>query len=76
MLPTPGDLVPGKWHELEMTWECENHEALVRLDGEEIARLHQFVSAPGACYLRLRSVASETDSAGLYVRRVDVAVEP
>ena len=69
-LDTPGDLTPGEWAELRLRWDCEEGEALLTLDGEEIARIRQFVRIPGACYLRLRSEAATTETAGLYVRSV------
>jgi len=69
-LPSPGDLTPGVWHELELTWDCENDEALVKLDGVEVGRLHQYVATDGVCYLRMRSTAEGTDDAGMYVRSV------
>jgi len=75
-LATPGDLTPGRWHELRLAWDCGAHQALMELDGTEIARLHQYVCADGVCYLRIRSTAAATDGAGLYVRSVWVKSEP
>jgi hypothetical protein len=75
-LPTPGDLTPGKWHELKLTWDCTSHEALMELDGVEIGRLHQYVCADGVCYLRIRSTAAATDDAGMYIKSVKVKSEP
>lgn len=75
-LSTPGDLVPGKWHKLKLTWDCANHEALLELDGVEIGRLHQYVQADGVCYLRVRSTAATTDDAGMYIKSVKISTEP
>lgn len=75
-LATPGDLTPGKWHELKLTWDCTNHEALLELDGIEIGRLHQYVCTDGVCYLRIRSTAAGTDDAGMCMRSVKVSSEP
>jgi hypothetical protein len=75
-LPTPGDLTFGTWHELKLTWDCANHEALLHLDGAEIGRLHQYVCTDGVCYLRIRSTAAATDDAGMYIRSVDTKMEP
>ncbi len=75
-LATPGDLLPGKWHELKVSWDCLNQEALLELDGAEIGRLHQFVSTDGVCYLRLRSTAVATDDAGMLIKSVKVHVTP
>jgi hypothetical protein len=69
-LPSPGDLTPGNWHELELTWDCTNHEALLKLDGVEIGRLRQYVFTDGVCYLRVRSTAATIDDAGLYLKSV------
>jgi hypothetical protein len=75
-LPSPGDLTPGNWHELRLTWDCTAHEALLKLDGVEIGRLHQSVCTDGVCYLRIRSMAEATDNAGLYVKSVKVTAIP
>ncbi|MBI4578761.1 MAG: exo-alpha-sialidase [Planctomycetes bacterium] len=75
-LATPGDLTPAKWHELKLTWDCPNHEALLELDGVEIGRLHQYVCTDGICYLRIRSTAATIDKAGMYVKSVKVTVSP
>jgi hypothetical protein len=69
-LATPGDLTPGKWHELKLSWDCADHAALLELDGEEIGRLHQYVCTDGVCYLRIRSTATATDDAGMFVESV------
>lgn len=74
-LATPGDLTPGKWHEIKFTWDCTNHEALLELDGQEIGRLHQYVCTDGVCYLRLRSTAPTTDDAGMYLRSVEARAQ-
>jgi hypothetical protein len=73
-LPTPGDLVPGQWHTLKLTWDCDSHRAFLCLDGVEIGVIEQYVCAPGICYLRLRSTAPGTDEAGLYIRSVNISV--
>jgi len=75
-LATPGDLIPGRWHELKLTWDCVSHEALMKLDGVEIGRLRQFISTDGVCYLRIRSTATVTDEAGMYLKSVKVHVTP
>ena len=71
-LPSPGDLTPGNWHEVKLTWDCANHEALLELDGVEVGRLHQYVCTDGVCYLRIRSTAATTDEAGMYIKSVKV----
>ena len=74
-LSTPGDLAPGRWHELRLAWDCEQHEALLELDGVEIGRVHQYVCTEGVCYLRIRSAAAATDEAGMHIRSVKVSAE-
>jgi hypothetical protein len=71
-LDTPGDLVPGKWHVLHLAWDCRTGRAVLRLDGTEIAVMEQYVRTRGICYLRLRSTAPSTDSAGLYIKSVNI----
>ncbi len=71
-LSAPGELAPGRWHQLKLNWDCAGHEALMELDGIEIGRLHQYVCTDGVCYLRLRSTAATTDEAGMYIRSVQV----
>jgi hypothetical protein len=75
-LDTPGDFVPGKWHELRLAWNCRTGRATLKLDGTEIAVMEQYVRARGMCYLRVRSTAPSTDSAGLYIRSVEVRAAP
>jgi hypothetical protein len=75
-LATPGDLLPGQWHELKLTWDCSNQAALMQLDGAEIGRLHQFVSTDGVCYLRIRSTLTSEDVGGMYIKSVKVSVQP
>lgn len=75
-LATPGDLTPGRWHELTLAWDCVKHEALLQLDGVEIGRLHQYVCTDGVCYLRIRSTAEKTDEAGMYIRSIKVRAMP
>jgi hypothetical protein len=75
-LDTPGDLAPGKWHELRIAWNCQSGQATLRLDGTEIAVVEQYVHARGLCYLRLRSTAPSTDPAGLFIKSVTVNLSP
>jgi hypothetical protein len=75
-LETPGLLKAGQWHELVLVWDCATRHSTLTLDGTEIGRIEQFVCADGLCYLRLRSTATTTDEAGLYLRSVDVSVTP
>ena len=67
-------LEPGRWHDLHLEWDSAKSECRVQLDGRPVARLEQSRDTLGACYLRLRSTADSTDSAGLVVEAVKVAV--
>lgn len=71
-LDTPGDLRPGKWHEVYLRWNCKQGCAVLKLDGTEIAQMKQYVRTPGVCYLRLRSTASGVDNAGMYIRQIKI----
>ena len=75
-LDTPGDLLAGRWHDLRLAWDCRRGQAALRLDGIPIAVIEQYVRTRGLCYLRLRSLAPDTDAAGLYLRSVGVWVRP
>lgn len=75
-LATPGDLIPGRRHDLTLAWNCAEQRAFLALDGVEIAVIEQLTCAPGICYLRLRSTAEKTDPAGLCVFAVTIAVAP
>ena len=46
------------------------------LDGEEIARLEQYVWAPGICYLRVRLLSPWKDEHGVLIRSVRATVDP
>jgi hypothetical protein len=74
-LDTPGDLVPGRWHHVRLTWDCRKGQAALGLDGTEIAVIEQYVRTRGVCYLRIRSTAAATDAAGLYIREFRVSAE-
>ncbi len=74
-LPTPGDLEYGTTHKITINWDCNNHEALLLLDNVEIGRLHQYVCTEGVCYFRMRSLATETDTAGLLLKSLTVDIE-
>ena len=43
---------------------------------EVIGQLHQYVCTDGVCYLRIRSTATATDEAGMYVESMKVQVRP
>ena len=65
---TPGDLRPGTWHRLGLSWNCRQAQATLFLDDAEVAVIEQYVHAPGIAYLRLRSTATAADLAGMHIR--------
>ncbi len=73
---TPGDLRPGKWHRLTLSWDCGQRRATLLLDDAEIAVIEQYVQGPGIAYLRFRSTAAAADPAGMYLRSVHGVVKP
>lgn len=73
-LDTPGDLTPGRWHDLRLRWDCRQGQAELALDGTHIGVIEQYVRTRGLCYLRLRSTADGSDEAGLWVRDVQVKI--
>ncbi len=75
-LATPGDLTPGRFHDIRLEWSCASAEAILFRDGGEVARLHQYVCAEGMCYLRLRCLAKDVDEKGVYLKNLRVEVVP
>ena len=75
-LDTPGELAPSRWHALRLKWDCRIGRGALDLDGTEIAAIEQYVRTRGLCYLRLRSTAASTDTAGLYLKSVRVEARP
>jgi hypothetical protein len=68
--------VPGRWHELELRWAGPTRRCQVFLDGKPLANLPLARETLGVCYLRLRSTASVTDPAGLWIESVEAEVQP
>jgi len=64
-------LVAGRWHTIELIWDCAQHKCRISLDGRQIRELPQLRDSDGACYLRLRSTAEGTDDAGFLVEYVE-----
>jgi hypothetical protein len=68
-------LQTGQWHSLAFDWDCDRGECRVTADGRPISTLH-LTRDPfgGVSYLRLVSMAEDTDMAGLLVESVDADV--
>jgi len=69
-----GELSPDRWHTLELDWNCARRECRVSLDGSRTLVLEQSRESPGACYLRLRSTASEADNSGILIEYIEADV--
>ncbi len=68
---------PGQFHLLAITWNTDDRTASLKLDGADAGRVTLRASTPnGLCYLRLRSTARDTDTAGFYVESVKAEVVP
>ncbi len=75
-LPQGGTLDPDRWYDLWFAWDVAKRECRVSLDSRQIALLPLSRSSEGACYLRLRSTAQETDRAGFLVESVEADASP
>src|SRR5581483_69501 len=69
-------LKPGVWHDLELAWDTKAGQCRVTVDGRAVARLRQTRLGPYVNYLRLRSTAEATDSAGFLVASVEAQSRP
>jgi hypothetical protein len=70
-----GLLEVGRWHDLTLSWDCEQRVCHVRLDGARVSSVRQTRASHGACYLRLHSTAQSVDPpGGLEIDYVEVNV--
>ena len=63
----------GRWHTFTMNWEMDEHLCRVLVDGQPAGVLtmrNADSASPGPSYLRLRSTAQQTDTAGMLVEWV------
>jgi len=68
-------LSAGQWRDLSVEWDTARDEAIVSVDGKRTATLRtQRVTETGVNYLRLRSAASSTDTAGFLIEEVRAEV--
>ena len=75
--PGPG-LEAGRWHDVELDWNCDKGECRVKIDGHArpILSRKREPQSHGICYLRLRSAAPDVDTAGALFESVSVKVSP
>ncbi len=69
-----GKLQKGRWHDLELHWDCEAWQCQVLLDGEQVGSLHLRRESGGLSYLRLRSLAERPEVGSLVVEAVEADV--
>jgi hypothetical protein len=68
-------LKPERWYVLELRWDRATRTCQVLVDDQQAAKLNQSRETLGACYLRLRPLAVETDKAGFLVESIAADVE-
>ncbi|PYV28538.1 MAG: hypothetical protein DMG24_01825 [Acidobacteria bacterium] len=68
----------GRWHDLDLEWDCRKRECRVAVDRGQVAVLSQLREAQiqGVSYLRLRLPPAATDSAGMLLESVEADVSP
>jgi hypothetical protein len=71
-LPDGSRIIQGKWHDMELNWNCDKRICDVFIDHRKVVSvpLNRTPQSQGVCYLRLRSTASTTDPDGLLVQSV------
>jgi hypothetical protein len=70
-------LKPGVWHEIVLQWDVGTRTCRVTIDGSESPSLTMAHDTPtGVSYVRFRSTAPESDSAGFVVESVRADVQP
>jgi hypothetical protein len=68
-------LEADRWHDLTLSWDCDQRVCHVQLDGKRVCSVRQSRASDGACYLRLRATAdSAVPSGGLEIDFVEVKV--
>jgi len=73
-LPNGEKLESNRWHHLDMDWDTNVGQGRVVIDGHQIVVLHIQHQSEGISYLRLRSTALYTDSAGFLVDSVEAEI--
>ncbi|HZZ79579.1 MAG TPA: sialidase family protein [Gemmataceae bacterium] len=68
------EITAGRWHTLELKWNCAKQECQVFVDSRLVETLPMQRRTAGVNYLRLRSTAEEVDMAGLLIESVDASL--
>ncbi len=68
------DIAPNdKWTLLEVKWNTESGDCIIKCDDAVVASLKSKVAAPyGICYLHLQTVGKEPDVKGVYIKSLDM----
>jgi len=66
-------LVPNRWYEVELRWDTERRECVIRVDGKRAGLLQAQRESDGIDYVRFHSTADEPDG-GLLLESVDADV--
>ena len=66
-------LKPGRWYDLQLSWDCRKRFCRVILDGMSVDILPLLRETEKVCYLRLLSTATQPDE-GLLIESVEVSV--
>ena len=69
-----GKLQMGRWHDLQLHWDCQAWQCEVVLDGERAGSVHLRRESLGLSYLRLRSLAEKPEPGSLVVEAVEADV--
>lgn len=70
-LPNGTVLRPGQWYTIALQWDLDKRSCQVLLDGQPAGTLLAVSEdSPGLCYLRLRSTATDVDTAGMLIESV------
>jgi len=70
------EVAEGQWHDVILAWDEHARRCEVTVDGRPAGPLHLRRETLGACYVRLRSLAEDVDTAGWLVEAVTVEVGP
>jgi hypothetical protein len=66
-----GKMEMDRWLTLQFDWDTVKRDARVSVDGRQVAVLPLLRNSYGVCYLRLRSTAASTDTAGFLIESAE-----
>jgi hypothetical protein len=62
-------LAPGRWHELDLTWDVNNRKCVISVDGKRAGSIEDSRRSGWINYLRLHTTSDKADG-GVLLRRV------